>query len=101
MATLSIVLPSYNEEQNIAHTAQTLSELLRQEQIDYELIFVSDGSRTAPIRRYRRRRSRTHISGEWSSRAISARRPASSRACSYQREMRLSSWTATFNTRPR
>ncbi|MCM1118720.1 MAG: glycosyltransferase family 2 protein [bacterium] len=45
MATLSIVLPSYNEEQNIAHTAQTLTELLRQERIDYELIFVSDGSR--------------------------------------------------------
>lgn len=45
MATLSIVLPSYNEEQNIAHTARTLSELLSQEQIDYELIFISDGSR--------------------------------------------------------
>ena len=45
MALLSIVLPSYNEEQNIANTAQTLSALLRQEQIDYELIFVSDGSR--------------------------------------------------------
>ena len=44
MATLSIVLPSYNEEQNIAHTAQTLSELLTQEKIDYELVFVSDGS---------------------------------------------------------
>ena len=45
MATLSIVLPSYNEEQNIAHTAQTLSELLTQEKIDYELVFVSDGSK--------------------------------------------------------
>ena len=45
MATLSIVLPSYNEEQNIAHTARTLSELLRKEQIDYELVFVSDGSK--------------------------------------------------------
>lgn len=45
MALLSIVLPSYNEEQNIAHTTQVLSELLQQEQIDYELIFISDGSR--------------------------------------------------------
>lgn len=45
MATLSIVLPSYNEEQNIANTAKVLAELLQQEQIDYELIFVSDGSR--------------------------------------------------------
>lgn len=45
MALLSIVLPSYNEEQNISNTAQVLSGLLEQEQIDYELIFVSDGSR--------------------------------------------------------
>lgn len=45
MATLSIVLPSYNEEQNIANTARVLAELMKKEQIDYELIFVSDGSR--------------------------------------------------------
>lgn len=45
MAKLSIVLPSYNEEQNIANTARVLAELLTQEQIDYELVFVSDGSR--------------------------------------------------------
>ena len=44
MALLSIVLPSYNEEQNIANTANVLAELLEQEQIDYELVFVSDGS---------------------------------------------------------
>ena len=45
MALLSIVLPSYNEEQNIANTAKVLSELMEQEHIDYELIFVSDGSK--------------------------------------------------------
>ncbi len=45
MALLSIILPSYNEEQNIANTAKVLSELMEQEQIDYELIFVSDGSK--------------------------------------------------------
>ena len=45
MALLSIVLPSYNEEQNIANTASVLAELLEQEQIDYELVFVSDGSK--------------------------------------------------------
>lgn len=44
MSLLSIVLPSYNEEQNIAHTTEVLSELLEREGIDYELIFVSDGS---------------------------------------------------------
>ena len=45
MALLSIVLPSYNEEQNIANTAKVLSELLEQEKIEYELVFVSDGSK--------------------------------------------------------
>lgn len=45
MALLSIVLPSYNEEQNIANTAQVLSSLLKENEIEYELVFVSDGSR--------------------------------------------------------
>lgn len=45
MALLSIVLPSYNEEQNIANTAKVLAEFLEGEQIPYELIFVSDGSK--------------------------------------------------------
>lgn len=45
MALLSIVLPAYNEEQNIANTAEVLSGLLEKNRIDYELIFISDGSR--------------------------------------------------------
>ncbi len=44
MALLSIVLPAYNEEQNIANTAEALSELLGENGIDYELVFISDGS---------------------------------------------------------
>lgn len=45
MALLSIVLPAYNEEQNIAHTVEVLSGLLEKQEIDYELVFISDGSR--------------------------------------------------------
>ncbi len=45
MALLSIVLPSYNEEQNIANTANVLAQFLEKEKIDYELVFVSDGSK--------------------------------------------------------
>ena len=45
MALLSIVLPAYNEEQNIANTTKVLSEMLEVAEIEYELIFVSDGSR--------------------------------------------------------
>lgn len=44
MPLLSIILPSYNEQKNIANTAQVLAKLLEGEQIDYELVFVSDGS---------------------------------------------------------
>lgn len=64
MALLSIVLPSYNEEQNIAHTAQVLSELLAQEQIEYELIFVSDGSRDGTYREIQKATQQNpHIKG--------------------------------------
>lgn len=45
MALLSIVLPAYNEEQNIANTTAVLSKLLEENGIDYELVFISDGSR--------------------------------------------------------
>ena len=45
MALLSVVLPSYNEEMNIANTAKTLTELFEKEQMEFELVFVSDGSK--------------------------------------------------------
>lgn len=47
MALLSIVLPAYNEEQNIANTAKVLDEFLNQNEIEYELVFISDGSKDA------------------------------------------------------
>lgn len=47
MSMLSVVLPSYNEEQNIANTASVLSSLMEKEGISYELIFISDGSKDA------------------------------------------------------
>lgn len=45
MALLSIIIPSYNEEDNIARTAARLREILTEAQIAYELVFISDGSR--------------------------------------------------------
>lgn len=45
MALLSIVLPAYNEEQNIANTAEVLNMCLESAGIDYELVFISDGSK--------------------------------------------------------
>lgn len=45
MPLLSIVLPSYNEEGNIENTAKVLGEVLGGASIDYELVFVDDGSK--------------------------------------------------------
>lgn len=45
MALLSIIIPSFNEEANIANTAKRLGDILKEERIPYELIFMSDGSR--------------------------------------------------------
>ena len=45
MALLSIVLPAYNEEQNIANTAAVLKNCLESAGIEYELVFISDGSK--------------------------------------------------------
>lgn len=45
MSLLSIVLPAYNEETNIANTVKVLSGLLEEKGIEYELIFISDGSK--------------------------------------------------------
>ncbi len=44
MALLSIVLPAYNEEQNIPNTVEVLAGLLENNGIEYELVFISDGS---------------------------------------------------------
>ena len=45
MALLSVIIPSYNEEENIENTANVIGEILSGENISYELIFVSDGSK--------------------------------------------------------
>ena len=42
---LSIILPSYNEEKMIPIAAKRLGDILVPENIDYELVFVDDGSR--------------------------------------------------------
>lgn len=44
---LSVVIPSYNEELNIVHTAQTVAAILDAQKIPFELIFVDDGSKDA------------------------------------------------------
>lgn len=42
---ISVILPSYNEEKMIPIAAKTVAEILRNENIPYELLFVDDGSK--------------------------------------------------------
>lgn len=47
---LSVVLPAYNEEKMIRKAADAISRVLRESDIQYELIFVDDGSKDATWR---------------------------------------------------
>lgn len=42
---VSVILPAYNEEQMIHTAAKTVSGILETAQIDYQLVFVDDGSK--------------------------------------------------------
>lgn len=42
---LSIIIPSYNEEENVSNTAKVVAEIMEKNQIDFEIIFVNDGSK--------------------------------------------------------
>ena len=42
---LSVIIPSYNEEQMIAEAARTVTGILDEAGIEHELLFVDDGSR--------------------------------------------------------
>jgi glycosyltransferase involved in cell wall biosynthesis len=53
MPSLSIVLPAYNEEENVASAVEEVSTVAQQLGMDYEIILVNDGStdRTGEIAR--------------------------------------------------
>ncbi len=42
---LSIIIPAYNEADNIAHTAEVITSLMNKNEIMHEIIFIDDGSR--------------------------------------------------------
>lgn len=41
---ISIIIPAYNEEDNVANTASVVAGIMRDNQIEFELVFVDDGS---------------------------------------------------------
>lgn len=44
---LSVVIPAYHEQEMVPTAARKIGEILQREQIDYELVFVDDGSKDA------------------------------------------------------
>lgn len=42
---LSIIIPSYNEEKNIENTANVVADIMNENNIDFEIVFVNDGSK--------------------------------------------------------
>lgn len=42
---LSVIIPAYNEQENIENTASVITGILKDHGIEYELIFVDDGSK--------------------------------------------------------
>lgn len=55
---ISVIVPCYNEEESLAHFYEKTALVLEQMDVDYELLFVDDGSsdKTLPILRDMRRR---------------------------------------------
>lgn len=47
MSLLSVVIPAYNEQDIIPKTASVISEILTTAHIDFEILFVNDGSHDA------------------------------------------------------
>jgi glycosyltransferase involved in cell wall biosynthesis len=45
MKDISIVIPAYNEEANLAHTVMSIHEVARKLDMPFEIIIVNDGSR--------------------------------------------------------
>ena len=98
---LSIIIPSYNEEGNVAKCASVVSKLLSENGIDYELVFVNDGSkdRTWDIISNLARNDE-HIVGV-NFQEILARRAQFSQDLKLQRAMPAFCWTVTCSSRLR
>lgn len=81
MGLLSVIVPSYNEEDNIALAARTVAQILHDAEIPYEILFVDDGSRDKTYARIcEESRENPKVRGRASA-AISARRRRFSPGC--------------------
>ena len=61
---VSLIIPSYNEEENISITADTLTKIMDDTKEDYELLFINDGSKDATYDRIREvSKENPHVKG--------------------------------------
>ena len=61
---VSLIIPSYNEEENISITADTLTKIMGDTKEDYELLFINDGSKDATYDRIREvSKENPHVKG--------------------------------------
>ncbi len=64
MALVSLIIPSFNEEENILNTVEVLTAVLSGQSFDYELIFVNDGSKDKTYERINEAASKDpHVKG--------------------------------------
>lgn len=64
MSLISLVIPAFNEEENIDNTIDTLTGILKDQSFDYELVFVNDGSRDKTYELIENRaKSDNHVKG--------------------------------------
>lgn len=49
MSLLSIIIPAYNEGALIQNTASVVADIMEKHSIDYEIVFVNDGSKDADM----------------------------------------------------
>jgi polyisoprenyl-phosphate glycosyltransferase len=57
LVKISIVAPAFNEEENILRFAEAIDEVLRRAHLEYEIVFVNDGSSDGTLPLMRRLRS--------------------------------------------
>ena len=61
---LSVIIPAFNEAENIINTSDTITHILKNADIKYELIFVDDGSKDLTYEQIKLAHSRdSHVTG--------------------------------------
>lgn len=64
MSLVSLIIPSFNEEDNIENTVSVLTKVMTETKKDYELIFVNDGSRDLTFSKIEEASKKdTHVKG--------------------------------------